>query len=144
MILLDPRFWLAAILLLVASFGTGWYKRGQHEILERQAIQAEADKRAREAEQRHQDRVNQALRDGAAREARLRVDRDRAARAAGGLRDDLAAAQRYAQESRAAAEQVAGAATELFGQCVEEYRGMAENADRADNEARELRAAWPR
>jgi hypothetical protein len=59
------------------------------------------------------------------------------------LRDELRRARRYAEESRTAAEQVAGVTTELLGRCTAEYRSMAESAATADSEARELRQAWP-
>jgi hypothetical protein len=70
-----------------------------------------------------------------------------AARARGesdGLRDDLNAANEYAKKSRAAAERTASVATELLGRCTALYLGVAEDAARADSEARELRQAWPK
>jgi hypothetical protein len=78
------------------------------------------------------------------REAGIRASASRVAGERDGLRSDLLAANEYAKESRAAAERVAGVATDLLGRCTARYIGVAEAAQRADSEARELRGGWPK
>jgi hypothetical protein len=146
--LLDPRLWLAALVLVGAASGVSYFKGRSDgkticEAKHAQAVTA-ANVEARKIETRRQAMVDEAGRVAAARESRLRADSRRAAGESAGLRDDLRSARDYAAQSRAAAERVANVATELLGRCTESYLGVAEAAQRADSEARELRQGWPR
>lgn len=146
--LLNPTLWLVALAILAGSSGLSYFKGRTNGMQVCEARHAAAtvlaNDEARKMESLRQSRVNEAARVGAAREARLRASAASAARAASGLRDDLAAARDYAAQSRAAAERVARVSTELLGECSAAYLDMAEAAQRADSHARELRDGWPR
>lgn len=144
--LLNWRLW--ALIFVLALFPAG-YLKGRHDgkqivLAEVAAAKAQANDDARALEQRRQDRADEAAKLAAVREAGIRAAAAVARRESDGLRDDLNAAKQYAKESRAAAERVADTATELLGSCTREYLSVAEQADRSDNEARELRQAWPK
>lgn len=146
--LFNPTLWLVALALFAGSSYLSYLEgrsdgRKAYEIeYTSKAIQAANE--TRRLENLRQSRVNQASQIASAREARLRTDLAGARGESAGLRDDLAVARDYAKQSRAAAERTANLATELLGRCEARYLGMAEAAQRADIEARELREAWPR
>jgi hypothetical protein len=146
--LLDPRLWLAALVLVGAASGVSYVKGRSDgkticEAKHAQAVTA-ANVEARKIESRRQAMVDEAGRAAAARESRLRADSARAVGESAGLRDDLRTARDYAAQSRAAAERVATVATELLERCAGRYTGVAEAAQRSDIEARELRQGWPK
>lgn len=145
---LNPTLWLVALAILAGSSGLSYFKGRTNGIQVCEARHAAAtvlaNDEARKLEQARQRRADEAAKLGAAREARIRASAASAARAVGGLRDDLRTARDYAAQSRAAAERVANVATDLLGRCAERYSGVAEAAQRADSEARELRDAWPK
>jgi hypothetical protein len=142
---LSPRLWIALALAAALAFSHFTaYRKGKNDVrLEWQAAVSTANDDARRLEQQRQRRADDAARLGAVRESRIRADAAGARAVADGLRGDLSAALDYAAESHAAAQRVAGVAAELLGRCTTEYLGVAEAADRADSEARELRQAWP-
>jgi chlorite dismutase len=145
--LLDPRLWLACALAIALSFGGGYFKgshdRGKQDDLERQAEIARANSEARALEQQRQRRVDDVARIAATSENRLRADAARARHDADGLRSDLDAIQRASEESLATANKALRVTSTLFARCTQLYLGVAEDAQRADSEARELRQAWP-
>jgi chlorite dismutase len=146
--LLDPRIWLAAALSIAIAFGGGYFEgshdRGKRDELERQAAISRANTEARQLEQQRQRRVDDVARIAAIGENRLRADAIRARTESDGLRDDLDALQRASANSLAASQQALSRTTGLFAACAREYLAVAEDAARADSEARELRQAWPR
>lgn len=144
-LLLNWRVWVALALTAVLGFTHFTaYRKGKNDVrTEWLASVAAANDDARKLEQRRQDRADEAQKLAAARDARIRADAVSARRESDGLRGDLDAAQQYAKESRAAAERVASIATDLLGRCTASYLAVAEAAQRADSEARELRQGWP-
>lgn len=147
MSILDPRLWIAALLALALSFGAGYFKGNTNarkvSELDHVAAVAAANEDARRLERARQSRADQAAAIAASREAGIRAAADRVRSERDGLRDDLGAALDFAAESHAAAQRVASVAAGLLGRCTAEYQRVAEEADRADNEARQLRHAWP-
>ena len=144
--LLSPRLWIAAALVAALAFSHfAAYRKGKSDVrAEWAAAVAAANQEARKLEQSRQRRADEAAQLAAAREARLRTDAAHAADSLRGLRDDLNTARLFAAQSRAAAEQTAFLATELLDRCSARYIGVAEAAQRADTEARELRQGWPK
>ena len=107
-----------------------------------ESAKAEAATRAQEASfnQRLQDAQNAATK----RETKLRTDAATARRTADGLRGTLyefRASLPNAPTSALIAR--ADTAAELLGACVNEYRGVAEAADRHAGDALMLQQAWP-
>jgi len=145
-LLLNPRVLLALVLAAALAFTHfAAYRKGKNDVrMEWQVSVAAANDEARRLERARQSAADGAARLAAVREAGIRAAAASARHESDGLRDDLRAANDYAKESRAAAERVAGVTTELLEQCSRSYLGVAEAADRADSEARELRGAWPK
>jgi hypothetical protein len=143
--LLSPRLWLALALAAALAFThlTAYRKGRAYARQEWDAAVATANADARRLEQARQRRADEAAALATQRESRIRADAAGARRESDGLRDDLRTANDYAKQSRAAAERTAGLATELFERCTALYLGVAEEAQRADSEARQLRSAWP-
>lgn len=142
---------IACAVSAAAAFGGAWTVQGwrydaqiadMHTAQALQLAQANADALERT-------RNMQGVKDEAIRQAeqRAKVQAVAAANAradAGRLRDQLTAAdKRITTASRAAVDQYAATLGVVFGQCVEEYRGMAEKADRHSDDARLMREAWP-
>jgi hypothetical protein len=145
-LLLNWRIWAALILAggLAFSHFTA-YRKGKQNVRDEWTVAvAEANADARKLETLRQSRVVEAQKVAAARDSALRADAVRARGELGSLRNDLDAAQRWASESRAAADEALRVAAELLGRCTALYLGVAEDAQRADSEARELRQAWPK
>lgn len=145
-LLLNWRVWAALILAGFLAFThLTVYRAGEKHVKAQwdEAV-ASANADARKLEQRRQDMATEAANLAAKREAGIRSAAALARADADGLRGDLNAANEYAKESRAAAERVAGLATDLLGRCTARYLGVAEAAQRSDSEARELRQGWPK
>lgn len=137
-----------AIALAVLALMAGIYGKGRTDGRKLERLETAAGVIRANAEALHLERARQSRADDAGRLAATRAAgiADSARRVAGerdGLRDDLAAANEYAKESRAAAERTASLATGLLGRCTARYSAVAEGAARADSEARELRQGWP-
>ena len=143
--LLSPKLWIALAIAGALAFSHFFIYRAGKAVVQNDYLKAQisADAEARRIEQRRQAMVVEAGAAAAKREAALRADAKSARAVAGGLRDDLSAAREYAKQSRAAAQRVADLSTELLDRCTSRYLGVAEAAQRADSEARELRQAWP-
>jgi prophage DNA circulation protein len=108
-----------------------------------ESAQSQADTRAKELafNQKLQDAQNEATK----RETKLRADADTARRTADGLRGTLyefRASLPNASTSALIAR--ADTAAELLGTCVNEYRSVAEAADRHAGDALMLQEAWPK
>ena len=135
----------------IALFATG-YKLGgdsvendwqREKIIQQQAAMA-ASHTARLREQELTNKLQEAQNVAKQRETALRADADRARSAAAGLRDDLAAVRNGLSAATAEACAVtATAAIDVFGQCSEEYRALAEVSDRHANDAKMIHEAWP-
>lgn len=114
--------------------------KAQHS---RESAKAEAATRAQESSfnQRLQDAQNAATK----RETKLRADADAARRTVDGLRGTLYNF-RASLPNAAPATVIARAdtAAELLGTCADEYRSVAESADRHAADALMLREAWPK
>ena len=142
----------AAAIAGVLAFGAAWQVQAwrydaqissiqaQHA---RESAKAEAATRAQEASfnQRLQDAQNVATK----RETKLRADADAARRTVDGLRGTLYNF-RASLPNAAPAAVIARAdtAAELLGTCADEYRSVAEAADRHAADALMLREAWPK
>jgi hypothetical protein len=128
---------------LAASHFTA-YRKGKHDVrVEWTASVAAANQEALRLERARQSRVDDVARIAAARAARILADAAGARRESDGLRSDLDATRQWAAQSQAAADQALGVTTGLLGRCTALYLGVAEDAARADAEARELRQGWP-
>jgi hypothetical protein len=144
--LLNPRVIAALVVVaaLIASHTMAYRKGASNVRTEWAAAVSQANVEARNLERIRQRRADESAALAAAREARNRADADRVAGSVRGLRHDLDAARHYAAQSRAAADKAVATLGELFQQCSEAVGAMASEADRAYNEALELRQAWPR
>lgn len=150
---LIPLPWrLLAMLALAASlFGAGLTVGLRHGQLQLDAYQGQQAQAALQAAIKAGERTRELQRqkDEAIHAATLRAQENaRAAAAArtelGGLRDQLAAAQRRLPDApRAAADQYTAAVSELFDQCAASYSGLAEKADGHASDVRTLMGAWP-
>lgn len=107
------------------------------------SIKAQAD--ARNAEQHFAQQLQKAHDESAKRETQLRADAASARRSVDGLRGTIYQF-RASLPSASPATVLAGAdtAAELLGTCADEYRSVAEAADRHAADAVMLRDAWPR
>lgn len=104
-----------------------------------------ASETARLAEQALSTKYQGALNEATKREVALRADLDATRRTAGGLRDTIATIRsQVAGYSQPAAAATASAAAELLGICADEYRAVAEAADRHAQDSLMLLEAWPR
>lgn len=143
--LLSPRLWIAAALVAALAFSHfAAFRKGKANVrLEWTASVAAANEEARRMEQARQSRVDEAGRAAATRETRLRADIAGAARERDGLRGDLDAIQRASADSIAAANNAVRTLGDVLEQCSREYLSVAEAADRATSEVKQLREAWP-
>jgi hypothetical protein len=107
-----------------------------------ESAKAEANARAQEASfnQQLQDAQNAATK----RETKLRADADAARRTVDGLRGTLYQF-RASLPSASSTALIARAdtAAELLGTCIDEYRSVAQSADRHASDAMMLLEAWP-
>ena len=109
----------------------------------RESAKAEAATRAQEASfnQRLQDAQNEATK----RETKLRADAAAARRTADGLRGTLYEFRAsLPNASTATVIARADTAAELLGACADEYRSVAEAADRIASDRQTLIDAWPK
>ena len=146
--ILDPRAWIAAVALCVASVGIGYW-RGN--VAGRASVQAKWDAAALtwQAENRKQEQVYaQAIEKAIAeRDAKLKTiqsDAAAARAAAGSLRDQLTEARRgLSAHSPATVLDYATTATDVLKECTGIYSEVAEKADGHAADAAALMRAWP-
>lgn len=106
---------------------------------------AEAEAATRAAEQSFALQLQKAQDESAKRETKLRADAAAARRTADGLRDTIYSIRAdLPSYSQSAAAKTADTAAELLQQCADEYRSVAEAADRHAADALMLREAWPK
>ena len=114
------------------------------QALTHKTAELDAVSRVRSDERAITKTYQEALNAATKRETKLRADADAARRTVDGLRGtlyDFRASLPGA--STAALIARADTAAELFGACVEEYRSVAESADRHASDAVMLIEAWP-
>lgn len=151
---LIPLPWriLALMALAAALFGAGLTTGLHIGELRLDAYAGQQDRATLRAAQAAAERTQalQRQKDEAIHAATLRAQQNALAAAAartelGGLRNQLAAAQRRLPDaSRAAADQYTAALGELLDQCAASYSSLAEKADGHASDVRTLREAWPK
>ena len=144
---------LAAALALGALIT--WFVQGvRYDTLRRdyaayranaQQAQLDAVQAARLAEKKNTQRLQEALDGAERREAKNLADAAAARRAAGSLREQLAAIKSGLPGVSADACRVrASAVSDVLGDSVEAYRDLAEQADRLVSDLRTLSDGWPK
>lgn len=148
--MIDVRL-IAIAAAAIGLFGAG-YKLGgdsvendwQKEKLVQQQAAMAANRQAQIRERELTKKLQEAQNAAKTREATLRADANRARSAASSLRNDLDAIRNGLPTATSEACAItANAAIDVFGQCAEEYRAMAEAADRHANDAAMIHEAWP-
>ena len=110
-----------------------------------QQAQLDAVQAARLAEKKNTQRLQEALDGAERREAKNLADAAAARRAAGSLREQLAAIKSgLPGVSADACRQRSGVLADVLGDCVEAYRDLAEQADRLASDLRTLSDGWPK
>lgn len=152
--LLSPRLWIALALAAALAFTHGMaYRSGRAAVrtawdaekAQQVLALAEATAAARTREQNLQRTKDEAVNAAAQREKTLRADAGRARSERDGLRSDLATARaNLSSASPDSLRKRVTAAEDVFEQCVREYSGLAEEADRQSSDAVMLRQAWPK
>jgi len=146
--LLDPRIWLAALILSAVAFGGGFWKGHNHGVSMERATwltaQAEADKLARKVAADRQARVDVAMADAARREGRLRADARNAAAALQRLRDSIGTTVYTGQTPGDATTARTSPVGELLEACGRELVEVGRAADGHVSDLQTLIQAWPR
>ena len=143
--------WIAMVTLATALFVGGWFVGSTHEQsswqAEKLAMSATRDTQineARKAEAAMREQVRRAQEDAQKREEKLVADAAAAGRAADGLRSQIASLRRGLSAATAEANRrTADAALDVFQQCADEYRAVAQAADQHASDAVTLDQAWP-
>ena len=142
----------ATALVAAALAGAGawrvqeWRYDAQIEGLKAQHAEAtaKAQSDARATEKALSDKLQEAQNNATKRENKLRNDAAAARSTADGLRDTIYSIRAdLPSYSQSAAAKTADTAAELLGTCADEYRSVAESADRHAADALMLREAWP-
>ena len=142
--------WILAAVVAAVFIG-GWSAGSTHEQsswqAEKLAMAATRDKQineARAAESAMREQVRKAQEYAQKREEKLVADAAAAGRAADGLRDEISGLRRGLSAASAETNRrTADAALDVFQQCTDEYRAVAQAADRHANDAMTLDQAWP-
>lgn len=146
--ILDPRVWIAAVVLCAASLGIGHW-RGN--VNGKATVQAKWDAAAlvwqeqnRKQEQEYANKIDQAIAERDAKLKTVQADATAARAAAGSLRDQLTEARRsLAAHSPATVLDYATTATDVLEECTGSYSEVAEKADGHAADAAALIRAWP-
>ena len=110
-----------------------------------QQAQLDAVQAARLAEKRNTQRLQEALDGAERREAKNLADAAAARRAAGSLREQLAAIKSgLPGVSADACRQRSGVLADVLGDCAASYSGLAEQADRLASDLRTMNDGWPK
>ena len=144
------KTWILAAVVAAVFIG-GWWAGSMHEQsswqAEKLAMAATRDKQineARRAEAAMREQVRKAQEDARKREEKLVADAAAAGRAADGLRDEISGLRRGLSAATAEANRrTADAALDVFQQCADEYRAVAQAADQHASDAVTLDQAWP-
>jgi len=141
---LNPWLILAALVALFAAFAGGYDAGSKIERQKWQQKQIAAEQNARVIERLMAKKLEDARNEATERESRNRLSVAGANRAAAGLRDTIGNLRRELSAATAeACRNTADAALAVFGECADEYRTLAENADRHANDSMTCLAAWP-
>lgn len=146
--ILDPRAWIAAVVLCAAAVGLGYW-RGN--VNGKATVQAKWDAAAlvwqeqnRKQEQEYANKIDQAIAERDAKLKTVQADATAARAAAGSLRDQLTEARRsLAAHSPATVLDYATTATDVLEECTGRYSEVAEKADGHAADAAALMRAWP-
>lgn len=146
--ILDPRAWIAAVVLCVASMGIGYWRGNTNGKATVQAKWDTAviawDATNKKQEQEYANKIDQAIAERDAKLKTVQADATAARAAAGSLRNQLTEARRgLAAHSPAAVLDYANTASELLGECTAEYQSLGEKADGHAADAAALMRAWP-
>ena len=141
----------AAAVAGVLAFGAAWQVQAwrydaQIEGLKAQHAEAtaKAQSDARATEKALSDKLQEAQNNATKRENKLRNDAAAARSTADGLRDTIYSIRAdLPSYSQSAAAKTADTAAELLGVCADEYRSVAEAADRIASDRQTLIEAWP-
>jgi phosphoenolpyruvate-protein kinase (PTS system EI component) len=144
--LFNPRVLIVLAVLAGLAFShlTAYRKGASNVRAEWSEAVSVANKEARALERARQRRADESAALAVARQSRIAADAARLRRESVGLRNDLDAIQRASAESLATANNAVRALGDVFEQCVREYSSVAEEADRATSEVKQLRDAWPK
>ena len=142
--------WILAAVVAAVFIG-GWWAGSMHEQsswqAEKLAMAATRDKQineARKADAAMREQIRRAQEDARKREETLVADAAAAGRAADGLRSEIAGIRRGLSAATAEANRrTADAALDVFQQCADEYRAVAQAADQHASDAVTLDQAWP-
>ena len=142
--------WILAAVVAAVFIG-GWSAGSTHEQsswqAEKLAMAATRDKQineARAAESAMREQVRKAQEYAQKREEKLVADAAAAGRAADGLRSQIASLRRgLSAATTEANRRTADAALDVFQQCADEYRAVAQAADQHASDAVTLDQAWP-
>lgn len=145
--------WIVAVLLIAGLIFAGGFKEGSIRVradwdaekiaVAAQAAIAEQENRAKELALSQ--KLQEAQHAATIREIKLRSDASSAAAAASRLRDTIATIRGQLPEySGSAAAVTADAGLVVFGECAQEYRALAERADRHASDAKTCGDAWPK
>ena len=142
---------IAVAALAAALFSGGWWTGTQRERsawqAEKLAMSAGRDRQidaVRQAKSRLRAQVMEAQEDARKREETLVADAAAAGRAADGLRSQIASLRRgLSAATTEANRRTADAALDVFQQCADEYRAVAQAADQHASDAVTLDQAWP-
>lgn len=127
-----------------AEVQTSWDK---DKLIRTQTMQ-KLTNQLRQTEQGFTDQLSKAQNDFAKKSIQITADADRARITANSLRNDLTTAR--ARLSAAGTDpggtlaEYARTITDVFGECTERYRGVAEKADKHEADAAMMQEAWPR
>ena len=138
------KIWLALVIGALISWSVQSVRYDSYRADAQQA-QLDAVQAARLAEKRNTQRLQEALDGAERREAKNLADAAAARRAAGSLREQLAAIKSGLPGVSADACRVrASAVSDVLGDSVEAYRDLAEQADRLVSDLRTLSDGWPK
>ncbi|MCG9032640.1 hypothetical protein [Laribacter hongkongensis] len=139
---------IAVAALAAALFSGGWWTGAQRERsawqTEKLAMSAERDRKidaARQVESRLRAQVMETQEDARKREETLVAAA--AGRAADGLREIASLRHGLSAATAEANRYTADSALDVFGECVERYRAVAQAADGHANDVMTLDQAWP-
>lgn len=141
----------AYLVLAGALFFAGWHVQGWRMDKEIAALKLEASQaatkaseQARAKEQTWKFQLSEAQNEAVQRETKLRGDAATARAAADSLRHDLAAIRQLPGDTSPASSDRTGIITDLFSECIGQYQGLAETADRLASDRQTLMDAWPK
>lgn len=151
MSLLDPRLWLACLLLALATFGAGYWRGGQAtqadwtaEKLKQTQAAKDAERENRNIETARARHVNAAQSAATARTQQLQAAAGTARAESDRLRDTLASLERELPSlARPAADQHTAALAGVFDDCQRRYQELAAKADGHASDTLMLQQAWP-